>query len=193
MAFLPIGQIGWDHMKHKSVAAILTLALSFILSNFTAARASNLNVSYTISGSSGNWIYDFTVTNNIPNTNPGYDFVYYFGVGVSPSGFFGSAPAGWSSCCFIGNNVVFNNLSTPTNLAPGQTLSGFDFLDTSVTAQTSLGWVAGVGTSGFSSYPLSGIASAIPEPATWAMMVLGFAGVGFMAYRRKSKPALTAT
>jgi hypothetical protein len=25
----------------------------------------------------------------------------------------------------------------------------------------------------------------IPEPATWAMMVLGFAGVGFMAYRRK--------
>ncbi len=31
---------------------------------------------------------------------------------------------------------------------------------------------------------------AAPEPATWAMMILGFAGVGFMAYRRKSKPAL---
>jgi PEP-CTERM motif len=29
--------------------------------------------------------------------------------------------------------------------------------------------------------------SAIPEPSTWAMMVLGFAGIGFMAYRRKSK------
>jgi hypothetical protein len=29
--------------------------------------------------------------------------------------------------------------------------------------------------------------SAVPEPATWAMMVLGFLGVGFMAYRRKSK------
>ena len=27
--------------------------------------------------------------------------------------------------------------------------------------------------------------SAVPEPSTWAMMVLGFAGVGFMAYRRK--------
>jgi hypothetical protein len=27
--------------------------------------------------------------------------------------------------------------------------------------------------------------SAVPEPATWAMMLLGFAGVGFMAYRRK--------
>lgn len=27
--------------------------------------------------------------------------------------------------------------------------------------------------------------SAVPEPSTWAMMMLGFAGVGFMAYRRK--------
>ena len=32
----------------------------------------------------------------------------------------------------------------------------------------------------------------VPEPSTWAMMILGFAGVGFMAYRRKSKQALMA-
>ena len=31
----------------------------------------------------------------------------------------------------------------------------------------------------------STVTSAVPEPSTWAMMVLGFAGVGFMAYRRK--------
>jgi hypothetical protein len=31
---------------------------------------------------------------------------------------------------------------------------------------------------------------AVPEPSTWALMILGFAGVGFMAYRRKSKSAL---
>jgi hypothetical protein len=36
------------------------------------------------------------------------------------------------------------------------------------------------------------LASAVPEPSTWAMMILGFAGLGFMAYRRKSKPALMA-
>jgi hypothetical protein len=30
--------------------------------------------------------------------------------------------------------------------------------------------------------------ASVPEPSTWAMMILGFAGVGFMAYRRKSKP-----
>jgi PEP-CTERM motif len=34
--------------------------------------------------------------------------------------------------------------------------------------------------------------NAVPEPSTWAMMILGFAGVGFMAYRRKSKQALIA-
>jgi hypothetical protein len=30
----------------------------------------------------------------------------------------------------------------------------------------------------------------VPEPSTWAMLIIGFAGIGFMAYRRKSKPAL---
>ncbi|MEH2536001.1 hypothetical protein V1277_004699 [Bradyrhizobium sp. AZCC 1588] len=32
--------------------------------------------------------------------------------------------------------------------------------------------------------------TAVPEPSTWAMMILGFAGLGFMAYRRSRKPAL---
>jgi hypothetical protein len=31
--------------------------------------------------------------------------------------------------------------------------------------------------------------AAVPEPATWAMMIVGFAGVGYVAYRRNSKPA----
>ena len=34
--------------------------------------------------------------------------------------------------------------------------------------------------------------AAVPEPSTWAMMLFGFTGIGFMAYRRKSKPALMA-
>ena len=34
--------------------------------------------------------------------------------------------------------------------------------------------------------------SAVPEPSTWAMLLLGFTGVGFTAYRRKSKAALVA-
>lgn len=34
------------------------------------------------------------------------------------------------------------------------------------------------------------VTAAVPEPATWAMMILGFLGVGFMAYRRKSEAVL---
>jgi hypothetical protein len=29
------------------------------------------------------------------------------------------------------------------------------------------------------------VVTGVPEPSTWAMMILGFTGVGFMAYRRK--------
>jgi PEP-CTERM motif len=36
------------------------------------------------------------------------------------------------------------------------------------------------------------LATAVPEPSTWAMMILGFAGIGFMAYRRKSRVPLAA-
>jgi len=36
------------------------------------------------------------------------------------------------------------------------------------------------------------ISPAVPEPSTWAMMILGFAGIGFTAYRRKARPALLA-
>jgi hypothetical protein len=34
--------------------------------------------------------------------------------------------------------------------------------------------------------------AAVPEPSTWAMMILGFAGVGFMAYRRRKTAVLAA-
>jgi len=36
------------------------------------------------------------------------------------------------------------------------------------------------------------LTGAVPEASTWAMMILGFFGIGFMAYRRKSKPAMFA-
>jgi hypothetical protein len=42
------------------------------------------------------------------------------------------------------------------------------------------------------SFGIGNDVGAVPEPSTWAMMIIGFAGVGFMAYRRKSKPASMA-
>src|SRR5665213_266136 len=45
----------------------------------------------------------------------------------------------------------------------------------------------------FGAAPARDQVGSVPEPSTWAMMILGFAGIGFVAYRRKSKPVLMAT
>jgi hypothetical protein len=42
-------------------------------------------------------------------------------------------------------------------------------------------------------YDFNLLEGGVPEPSTWAMMLLGFAGVGFFAYRRKSTTALMAS
>jgi hypothetical protein len=39
---------------------------------------------------------------------------------------------------------------------------------------------------------IRGNISAIPEPSTWAMMILGFAGIGYMTYRHRKTATLVA-
>jgi PEP-CTERM motif len=42
------------------------------------------------------------------------------------------------------------------------------------------------------SMSLADVAAGVPEPSTWAMMLIGFAGLGFMTYRRTKKNAALA-
>jgi hypothetical protein len=44
----------------------------------------------------------------------------------------------------------------------------------------------GVNTTALLSGPFS-VTEAVPEPATWALMGIGFACLGFLAYRRKER------
>ena len=39
---------------------------------------------------------------------------------------------------------------------------------------------------------INNLVYSVPEPSTWAMILLGFAGLGFMSYRRKPRPSLMA-
>jgi hypothetical protein len=39
----------------------------------------------------------------------------------------------------------------------------------------------------------TGTLSAVPEPSTWAMMLIGFAGLGFAGYRQRRKLAVAAS
>jgi hypothetical protein len=45
-------------------------------------------------------------------------------------------------------------------------------------------------TDGWSNAVLYTSGAPVPEPATWAMMLLGFAGIGISMRRRRAKPAL---
>jgi PEP-CTERM motif len=40
---------------------------------------------------------------------------------------------------------------------------------------------------GFGAFVIGGVVEAVPEPSTWALMLLGFAGLGFVGYRTKSR------
>jgi PEP-CTERM motif len=45
--------------------------------------------------------------------------------------------------------------------------------------------------SGFGQVDIT-LARSVPEPSTWAMMLLGFAGLGFAGYRASRKAVLIA-
>ena len=79
-----------------------------------------------------------------------------------------------------------------TLAATGNSNSYAFFGATSDTAFSSFTLTADVSYPGIDNFAFGNTVSAVPEPSTWAMMILGFAGIGFMAYRRKSKPALMA-
>jgi PEP-CTERM motif len=114
--------------------------------------------------------------------------------------------SGVSGVSFTFNNYGTNSYPNNSNFAaygPGNTfissgdlgnVNGFSLVSVTGSGITDLkisngtlgnsDWMFGVGELTYT--------SAVPEPSTWAMLLLGFAGVGFMAYRRKSKPELMA-
>jgi hypothetical protein len=168
------------------VMLLLPLALALVAIN--KASASPVDASYTVSGTSGDWTYDFSVTNNLGGTND----IYAFAV-LLPTATLTTAPANWipittptyKQWCYISCN-------TTGGVLPGQTLGGFDFHDTTPNFETTISFLATAFGGDLGNPSIPGVASAVPEPSTWAMLLLGFAGIGFMAYRRKLKPALMA-
>ena len=74
-------------------------------------------------------------------------------------------------------------LDTGANIACGRAIA----LTAAVTMDTN-----NVGIGGCDSPPGGSPSGAIPEPSTWAMMLLGFAGLGFAGYRRTRTGSLFA-
>jgi len=161
-------------------------------------------VTDTVSGSPGDYTYDFTLTNNFPAGNG----VYFLGVQLGQTNVTGSPP-GWAPFAQntpwnpaldggAGPNASFDNTwNLPYGGLPaGSVLSGFEVTVNSATINTDVAWMvyAFGGTDpnrdghfgpdynpGFSS-----LVQGVPEPATWAMMLVGFGGLGAaMRLRRR--------
>ncbi len=81
-------------------------------------------------------------------------------------------------------------MGTP-GLFSGWSLQTFDFTATATSEMLSL---LAVGSPAANLPPfalLDGVSlTAVPEPSTWAMMLAGFGGLGFAAYRRRRRTLL---
>lgn len=124
----------------------------------SVAQASEIDVSYTVSGSAGSWGYDFSIANNLGGTND----IYFFGVELgarniagSPANWDPNAQNSWNTFLYVGGQGIdYNNIwvdgNFPTSILPGQTTSGFIASSTELTARSSVRWFA------FSANPVSG-------------------------------------
>lgn len=121
-------------------------------------------------------------------------------------------PSSFSSSSLIGNQVAYTSVSGSFGGTPG-VASTISFGTGSILAQlnidgTALGFTQLSGPDLFTGNPadptfnigtfdlanpfmsqndvLTISVAAVPEPSTWAMMILGFLGLGFLAYRKKA-------
>jgi hypothetical protein len=100
--------------------------------------------------------------------------------------------ATWANPAYNGGaGIEISSVFSPTTNATGGFV-GWEGLDPTGLSETVYDAHTGSITGTLAYIDVGPPTSAVPEPSTWAMMILGFAGIGFMAYRRKAKPALMA-
>jgi hypothetical protein len=158
---------------------VLTAALA--LSSFTGASAAVFNFSYHDAAN------DIFGSGTFTTTDSGSPYTILGITGVSD--YLGTS----ETILGLSNYASANNLLFIP--PPSVDYSGIAF--STATNQFGIGWTgSNYGIVDFNSNPSGGccgtpidftVTAAVPEPATWAMMILGFCGVGFIAYRQRRR------
>lgn len=177
------------------IAALVALALS------AGAAYAGPVVTYSVSGSAGNWVLDFSVQNTL---NPADMDIYFFGVELDTGRNIAGSPAGydpniwpfWDNSGYGGSTEIYNNIWIEFSyslLLPGQTLAGFQALYTGVTAPTEVDFFCFAtslsggqysGTDNFWNQFNPGFEGTAYVPAPTSLALAGLAGLAATRRRR---------
>jgi hypothetical protein len=193
-----LAAVGMLALVGQAHAAILTVQLT--QADPTAGLGAGPFGTVTVTDIVGGVTVDVTLSSGEKFVNTGGPHTpFAYNLNLQPtsftgltSGFFFQAPASdtpWGSFTngigITGGNGAANAVAGPLDFTLGgittanfvnNTLGHIFAADILIVSTGATGAVTGPG----------GVSS-VPEPSTWAMMILGFLGVGFMAYRRKSQ------
>ncbi|QND70431.1 PEP-CTERM sorting domain-containing protein [Tardiphaga robiniae] len=170
-----------------SASGPVTYDFSSTFAPLTANVGSVLYTSGTVDGVSAAPFGDSTAYASVGSNVTPQSATLSLGAGVNYLGFY------WGSVDQYNTLELFNGTTSlgvftgsqildPANGFQGATGSAFvNFNTYGTTAITSA-----VFTSSQKAFEFDSITTGVPEPSTWAMMVLGFAGLGFLGYRRRT-------
>lgn len=194
---------------------LAAMAAALMIVTATPASAIEpISVTYTVTGAPGAYTYDFSFTNNDTGT-AGIYIVGVGGLAQditgSPAGWLqANIPPNFSNAPYGGSALIYSNVwctggisscNNASGINSGQSLSGFTVLDAGASILSAVPWFAyaynGVDTNndghfyrdtnpGFEGQA-SLVTGAVPEPATWALMLVGFGAVGVSLRRRRRR------
>jgi hypothetical protein len=145
---------------------------------------------YTLINNSGNfgyaaeYIYGFSVTN--PLASSVNDWTTEKGWVAAKAPLFGGPKTSFAYATLPGvftfSHWHLGFWVNPETIGPGESSSNFFFGTDLLASSATLLLVDANGR--FSTFTTDAVA-AVPEPSTWAMLILGFAAIGVMTYRRR--------
>lgn len=142
--------------------------------------------------SSGLYAIPFGYTGNYMAVLAGLSENLSFGKTMDIFGLYWGSIDSFNSVEFLLNGKQVGSVITGTDLAAPIAANGNQFAGDSNAYITFSGinFDQVILSSSTNSFEFTNVAAAAPEPSTWAMMILGFLGIGFMAYRRKNQTVM---